>query len=53
VKGIFNYGKWVRLTPIKNPVDTKTGKTINSNKAIKKVELLKYGKGLNFSYLTG
>jgi 5-methylcytosine-specific restriction endonuclease McrA len=53
VKGVFNYGKWVRLTPIKEPVDPKTGKTITINKAIKKVKLLKYGKGLNFSYLTG
>jgi len=39
VKGVFNYGKWVRL------VDS-AGTIINSN--IKKVELLKYGKGLQF-----
>ena len=49
VKGVFNYGAWVRLTAAKNPIDSKTGKTIN--KAIKKVTLVKYGKGLNFSYL--
>ena len=40
VKGIFNYGKWVKLI---NPL----GVTINSN--IKKVELLKYGKGIQFT----
>ncbi|RZN14855.1 MAG: hypothetical protein EF812_04375 [Methanosarcinales archaeon] len=40
VKGVFNYGKWVRL------VDS-AGIIINSN--IKKVELLKYGKGLQFT----
>jgi hypothetical protein len=51
VKGVFNYGKWIRLTPIKNPVDPKTGKIITIDKAIKKVKLIKYGKGLNFSYL--
>jgi hypothetical protein len=50
MKGVFNYGKWVRLTPIKNPVDPKTGKIITINKAFKKVKLLKYGKGLNYSY---
>ena len=37
VKGVFNYGKWVRLV-------TKTGKYINSN--IKSVELVRYGKGI-------
>ena len=51
MKGVFNYGKWVRLTPIKNPIDPKTGKIITINKAIKKVEIVKHGKGLNFSYL--
>jgi hypothetical protein len=40
VKGVFNYGKWIRL------VNT-IGKTINSN--IKNVELIKYGKGLQFT----
>ena len=40
VKGVFNYGKWVRL------VDS-AGTIINSN--IKKVELLTYGKGLQFT----
>jgi hypothetical protein len=39
VKGVLNYGKWVRL------VDS-AGIIINSN--IKIVELLKYGKGLQF-----
>ncbi len=39
VKGVFNYGKWVRL------VDS-AGNTINSN--IKNVELVKYGKGIQF-----
>ena len=51
VKGVFNYGAWVRLTPAKNPIDPKSGKTITINKSIKKVTLVKYGKGLNFSYL--
>lgn len=37
VKGIFNYGGWVRLA---NP----TGNIVNSN--VKKVELVSYGKGL-------
>lgn len=40
VKGIFNYGKWVRLV-------NSTGIIINSN--IKKVELITYGKGIQFS----
>ncbi len=40
VKGVFNYGKWVRL------VDS-AGTIINSN--IKKVELITYGKGIQFS----
>jgi hypothetical protein len=39
VKGVFNYGKWVRL------VDS-VGNTINSN--IKNVELIKHGKGIQF-----
>ncbi len=42
VTGVFNYGNWVRLT---------NGDQKPINKAIKKVELIKYGKGLNFSYL--
>lgn len=42
VKGVFNYGKWIRLV---NSVG-KTGKKINSN--IKNVELIKYGKGMQF-----
>ncbi len=40
VKGVFNYGKWIRL------VNT-AGKIINSH--IKHVKLIKYGKGLCFS----
>jgi hypothetical protein len=40
VKGVFNYGKWVRL------IDS-VGNTINSN--IKNVELIKHGKGIQFS----
>ena len=40
VKGVFSYGKWVRL------VNT-LGKTINSN--IKNVEMIKYGKGIQFT----
>ncbi|HDL15118.1 MAG TPA: HNH endonuclease, partial [Euryarchaeota archaeon] len=39
VKGGFSYGKWVRLV-------TKAGKIINTN--VKKVELVKYGKGIQF-----
>jgi hypothetical protein len=40
VRGVFNYGKWIRL------VNT-VGKIINSN--INNVELVKYGKGLQFT----
>ncbi|MCK5023133.1 MAG: HNH endonuclease, partial [Candidatus Aenigmarchaeota archaeon] len=40
VKGVFNYGKWVRL------VDS-VGTIINSN--VNKVELITYGKGLQFN----
>jgi len=40
VKGIFNYGKWVRLV-------TSTGSIINSN--VKKIKLISYGKGLCFN----
>ena len=40
VKGVFNYGKWVRLV-------TFTGVIINSN--LKKVKLITYGKGLCFT----
>jgi Restriction endonuclease len=40
VKGVFNYGKWIRL------VDS-VGTIINSN--IKKVELITYGKGIQFT----
>ena len=39
VKGMFNYGKWVRMKDSE-------GNTINSN--VKKVELIKYRKGLCF-----
>ena len=39
VKGVFNYGKWIRL------VDS-VGNIINTN--IKKVELITYGKGIQF-----
>ena len=39
VKGMFNYGKWVRMKD-------NEGNTINSN--VKDVELLKYRKGLCF-----
>jgi 5-methylcytosine-specific restriction endonuclease McrA len=39
VKGVFNYGKWVRIV-------TKAGEVINSN--IKNVEMLKYGKGIQW-----
>ena len=37
VKGVFSYGKWVRLA-------SKTGEVINTS--IKNVELVKYGKGI-------
>jgi 5-methylcytosine-specific restriction endonuclease McrA len=40
VKGIFNYGKWVRLAIVV------TGATINAN--IAKVSLVKYGKSFAF-----
>ena len=40
VKGVFNYGKWISLV-------NSVGKTINSN--IKNVELITYGKGLQFA----
>ena len=40
VKGVFNYGKWIRL------VDS-VGVIVNSN--IKKVELITYGKGIQFT----
>lgn len=40
VKGIFNYGKWVRLV-------NSGEKTINTN--IKNVEMIKYGKGRRFA----
>ena len=43
VKGVFNYGKWVRL----RYTDGKKG---TLNKAIKNVELVKFGKGLSFRY---
>jgi len=39
VKGVFNYGKWVRIV-------TKAEKVINTN--IKNVEVLKYGKGIQW-----
>jgi len=41
VKGVFNYGKWIRLSD-------SYGNVVNAN--IKKVELLKYGKGLLFTF---
>ncbi|MDA3793272.1 MAG: RNA-guided endonuclease IscB, partial [Elusimicrobia bacterium] len=37
VKGVFNYGKWVRIV-------TKAGEVVNTN--IKNIEVLKYGKGI-------
>lgn len=39
VKGLFNYGKWVRIV-------TKAGIVINTN--IKNIEGLKYGKGIQW-----
>jgi len=39
VKGVFNYGKWVRIV-------TKAGEVINTN--IKNVGVLKYGKGIQW-----
>ena len=41
VKGVFNYGTWVRLR------DTRTGQVVNC--AIKNVQLVKYGKGFLFA----
>jgi len=40
VKGVFNYGKWVRLV-------TSKGSIVNSN--LKKVKLITHGKGLYFT----
>ncbi|MFX0051764.1 MAG: RNA-guided endonuclease IscB [Candidatus Hermodarchaeota archaeon] len=40
VKGVFNYGKWIRLV-------SSTGEIINSN--IKNVKLIKYSNGLCFN----
>jgi len=40
VKGVFSYGKWVRIV-------TKVGEAINTN--IKNVEVLKYGKGIQWA----
>ena len=37
VKGVFNYGKWVRIV-------TKAGEVVNTN--IRNIEVLKYGKGI-------
>ena len=39
VKGMFNYGTWIRMK-------SKDGETINSN--VRDVELIKYSKGLKF-----
>jgi 5-methylcytosine-specific restriction endonuclease McrA len=41
VKGVFNFGKWVRLCD-------SNGAIVNTN--IKNVELVKYGKGLIFTF---
>jgi len=41
VKGVFNYGTWVRLRD-------SHGTVVNAN--VKNVELLKYGKGLVFTF---
>jgi 5-methylcytosine-specific restriction endonuclease McrA len=41
VKGVFNYGTWVRLCDSQGAI---------VNTSIKKVELLKYGKGLVFTF---
>ncbi len=41
VKGVFNYGKWVRI-------ENSIGNIINAN--IKNVELIKYGKGLQLRF---
>lgn len=40
VKGMFSYGKWVKLV-------NQVGEIVNSN--IKSVKLIKYGKGLQFN----
>lgn len=45
VKGVFNYGKMVRIQSLQN------GNQKPINKTIRKIELVKYGKGLNFSYI--
>ena len=39
VKGVFNYGKWVRII-------TKAGEVVNSN--IRNIEVVKYGKGMQW-----
>lgn len=39
VKGVFNYGKWVRIV-------TKAGEIVNTN--IKNVDVVKYGKGIQW-----
>ncbi len=44
VKGVFNYGKWVRMVKV-----TAVGKHKPLNKPSKKVKLVKYSKGLHFS----
>ena len=41
VKGMFNYGAWIRLC-------NENGKDINTN--VKNVELITYGKGLQFGF---
>jgi hypothetical protein len=41
VKGVFNYGKWIRLVTKLDEI---------KNIAISKVSLLKYQKGLAFGY---
>ncbi|MFQ5979031.1 MAG: RNA-guided endonuclease IscB [Candidatus Heimdallarchaeota archaeon] len=41
VKGVFNYGQWIRLV-------TPPGKTINSN--INNVKVVKFGKGFQFAW---
>jgi hypothetical protein len=41
VKGVFNYGKWIRLVSKVNEI---------KNIAISKVSLLRYQKGLAFGY---
>lgn len=43
VKGVFNYGEWIRLV---NPIPGE--KDISTN--IKNVRIVKYGKGFRFSY---